>query len=1266
MAGALVGGAFLSGFVNVVFDRLLSPEVASLIRGKKLDHKLVERLKTTLYAVEAVLNDAEHKQINDHAVKKWLHDLRDAVYVADDLLDRLSTEAATHKEVNAYFSRFLNLGDRKVVSEIEVITSRLEYLVKFKDTLGLKEIPSENFSWRKTTSLPEGPGSGSDIYGRDQDKENMKKLLLDVSSEENVCVIPIVGMGGVGKTTLVQWLYNDENLMGKFDLKAWVCVSEESDVFNITKAVIAAVTRDACDAKDLNLLQLDLKEKLSGKRFLVVLDDVWNIDQHGWNSFKKPFQYGTKGSKILVTTRLEKVASIVQTVPPYPLHELSDEYCWSVFAKHARFPESGGDSNLERIGKDIVKRCRGLPLAAETLGSLLQTKHDAGNWKTVLTSDLWGIPMEDSKIIPALKISYYHLPPHLKRCFAYFALFPKDYRFYEDELIPLWMGEDLLRSPKRGETLEKVGYECFADFTSRSFLKKLRTDYGYFVMHDLMHDLAISVAGEFYFWSEELGMFDKSKTLTRHLSYGTLTHSISKTFDAIDELKSLRTFLQVQFSRPSLPFERAILIILSKFKYLRVLSFNNCREFRVLPDQIGELIHLRYLDLSDTSIETLPTSLSKLYNLQTLKLSSCDCLTMLPSGMQNLVNLRHLDVTGTKLKEMPRGMSKLKHLQYLSDFVVGKHEENGIKELGELSDLHQFLQLMKLENVTNSSEAEEARIKNKTHIKCLTLDWSRDRDMNTSSHIEGEIFDKLQPHKGLEALEIVGYRGTRFSDWVGHSSYHKMTHVTLASCRNCCFLPSLGQLPHLKSLLISYFDMLERIGDEFYKNGNDVSSLETPFPSLVKLRFDGMSCWEVWHSSESYAFPQLEALKIIDCPGLRGDLPHQLPLLKRLDIQSCPKLTNLPNQFLALEVLRIGECELLVSSLKQTPSLQELRISGSNGVRLQEFPILLQSLFVEGLELVESVIGVITSAQPTCLQSLSISNCSCALAISSDCLPKCLKNLTIENCRNVHVPNQHSLLESLTIIDSCDSLASFSLEAFPNLMCLEIRGCLTLQSFSMPPVQSKASILESLDIYSCPNFVGFPTEGLDAPKLTGFYLEDCHMLKSLPSHMNTLLPRLNSLSMRDCPNIDSFSEGGLPANLATLGIVNCENLLMCLSLIGVHQGLTNLTIGGANSFLREGLLPQLPSLATLELEDFETMETMDCNSLLHLTSLQVLSIRDCPKLNNMVGERLPPSLIKLEINRSPLLGKLCKKKHPQIWDRISHISGIKVDWKWVS
>ncbi|XP_061361281.1 putative disease resistance RPP13-like protein 1 [Gastrolobium bilobum] len=1238
MAGALVGGAFLSGFINVVFDRLSSPEVANFIRGKKLDSKLIQRLETTLYAVQAVLNDAEHKQFYDPAVKKWLDDLKDAVYVADDLLDQISTEAVTQKEVSNFLSRFLNLRDRKVVSEIEDITSRLESIVKYKDILGLKEIPGENMSWRTpSTSLVKG-----NIYGRDNDQDAIIKILND-NSEENLSVIPIVGMGGVGKTTLAQWVFNDENLMKGFDLKAWVCVSEESDILNITRTVIEELTHGTCNVKNFNILQLDLKEKLARKKFFIVLDDVWNIDHHGWDSLKAPFQCGITGSKILVTTRSEKVASVVQTRPPYSLHELSDEHCWSVFAKKAHFPESNGDSTLEKIGREIVKRCKGLPLAAETLGGLLQTRHDIKNWNSILTSEIWEFPTQDSKIIPALRISYYHLPPHLKCCFAYCSLYPKDYRFDKDALILLWMAEDLLRRPKTGETLEEVGSECFDDLASRSFFKLIEQ---YFVMHDLIHDLAISVAGDFYFRSEELGKADNVKIQTRHLSYGRLSHPFPKNFVAIDKLKSLRTFLPINFSTPSFSYESAAFIILSMFKYLRVLSFSQFRELDALPDSIGELIHLRYLDLSYTGIKTLPGSLSNLHNLQTLKLRHCPQLIMLPSDMQNLVNLRHLDIRGTVLKDMPRGMSKLKHLQLLSDFVVGEHEENGIKELGELSNLHGSLWISKLENVTSIGEAREARIMDKTHIENLILEWSSDGDMVTmSTHIEREIFDKLQPHKNLKVLTIKRYRGTRFPDWVGHSSYHNMTHVRLESCSNCYMLPSLGQLPSLKSLVIEDFNGLEIIGGEFYKNDNDESCSATPFPSLETLSFYRMSSWEVWRSHECNAFPQLKELRISDCSSFRGDFPTHLP---------------------ALETLEIYRCNQLVSSLPRSPAICELTIHESNKVGLQELPISLRSLSITGCELVESVFGAMAITQPTCLHSLRISDCPSALSFLGDILPQCLKELFIRNCEKVELPTQHELLETLIIENSCDSVVCFSLETFPNLKLLEIKKFEIMESLSVS--QSQVNALSFLYIDQCPNLVSFPTEGFAAPNMTSFGLGHCNKLKSLPCHMNTLFPKLEYLRISNCPEIDSFPQGGLPPNLTSLEIWDCEKLLSGLSSMGMHQGLTHLDIAceSVKSFPKEGLMPQLPSLNTLWLYKFENMETLNCKGLLHLTSLQTLTIEDCPKLQNMAGERLPPSLIKLEIFASPLLEERCNTKHPLIWPIISHILGIRVDGKWVS
>ncbi|KAE9595158.1 putative winged helix-turn-helix DNA-binding domain, leucine-rich repeat domain, L [Lupinus albus] len=1120
MAGAIVGGAFLSGFINVVFDRLLSPEALNFIQGKKLHQNLLQRLNTALSASEALVTDAEMKQFHDANVKDWLDSLKDAVYVADDLLDLIFTEAATQNMNEVTKTNFLLsfLKDRKIVTDLEDIVTRIENIEKRAYILHLNEIPKDNFSWRIATTSLIKPYMG--IHGREDAKKGLINLLKLETTQANtfVNVIPIVGMGGVGKTTLAQWVYNNDELMKEFDFKVWVCVSEEFDVVKITQTVIEAVTRGPCDSKDLSLLQEDLKDKLSGKKFFIVLDDVWSDDRHRWNNFLTPFQYGVKGSKIL------------------------DNACYD---------ESSGNSTLEEIGRKIVKKCKGLPLAAETLGGLLRTRHDAKNWNAILESEVWEFSVKDSKIVPALLISYYHLPPYLKRCFVYCSLFPKDYRFHKDELILLWMAEDLLEQPKRGKTLEEVGCEYFDALVSRLFFKQFSTGENLFVMHDLMHDLAMFVGGYFYFQFEDLGNVVEMSTMTRHSSYKSLTHPISKEFDAISRIKSLRTLLQIDSSTP-FKDENLLNVILSNNKCLRVLSIVSDYKFNVLTDSICELIHLRYLKLS-INIKTLPDSLGDLYNLQTLNLRLCVSLTMLPNSMQKLVNLRHLDIEGTRIKEMPPGMSKLKKLQILSCFVVGKHEENGIMELGELSNLHGSLCITKLENVANSSDALKARIMDKTHIDELELEWSLGDDMVTFTESERDILDNLKPHKGLQVLSIENYKGTIFSDWVGHPSYRNMAHLDLFGCRNCCMLPSLGQLPSLKSLRIVSFDGLVIIDDEFYKNYNDHSSLEASFPSLEELIFDDLPCWEEWQCSDPNAFPKLKNLMIDRCPTLKGNLPSHLP---------------------ALETLHIYNCAQLVSSLPKAHAIQELIIRRSDNVLLQEIPLSLQSIRITGCQVVKY------------LESLSVS-------------------------------------------------------------------------------QSQVVALRTLAIGDCHNLVSFPIEGLAVPSMTKLVLRKCYELKSLSCHMNTHLPNLKNLSIHDCPEIELFPDGGLPPNLKTLYIRKSDKLLSNLSSIGVHEGLIILRIRGPSesvkSFPKGLLLPQLPALTTLELYDFPNITTLDCEELIHLTSLQVLTISECPELRNMTGERLPASLIKLNIEGSLWFDQPCKMKDPTIWSKISHIPDIHIN-----
>ena len=961
----------------------------------------------------------------------------------------------------------------------------------------------------------------------------------------------------------------------------------------------------------------------------------------------KPFLSGIRGSKILVTTRNESVAAVVpfHSVKVYHLNNLSNEDCWLVFANHA-FPPSEVSENretLEKIGKEIVKKCNGLPLAAQSLGGMLKRKHATRDWNNVLESDIWELSESQCKIIPALRISYNYLPPHLKRCFVYCSLYPKDYEFQKDELILLCIAEDIVKASKKGKTLEEVGEEYFDDLVSRSFFQSHRTWRDYFVMHDLMHDLATFLGGEFYLRADELGKETKIDRKPRHLSFTGLSDPVSD-IEGLERVKFSRTFLPIDFEDPPFNNEKAPHIIVSMLKYLRVLSFYGFQSQFALPDSLGELSHLRYSNLSYTMIATLPESLCNLYNLHTLMLFGCFNLTKLPNAMQNLANLRHLEIFETGITEMPKRMGKLNQLQRLDVYIVGKHRENSIKEVGGLPNLHNQFSIQKLENVTKGEEALEAKLIEKNHINHLSLEWSVRNDNSIDIQIELDVLSNLQPHQDLRRLSIMGYKGTTFPEWVGNFSYQNMTYLNLKDCDNCCMLPSLGQLPSLKMLRISGMNSVKTIDAGFYKK-QDCSSV-TPFPSLESLYIDDMPVWEVWSSFNSEVFPVLKELYIENCPKLKGDLPNYLP---------------------ALQTLKIKNCELLVSSVPKAPTLRTLKIRKSNKVTFNVFPLLVERIVIEGGPMVESMMEAITDIQPTCLHDLSLTDCSSAVSFPGDRLPASLKSLDISALKKLKFPMQHKneMLESLLIDNSCDSLASLPLVTFPNLVSLRIRNCENMESLLVSGSESFKS-LNSFWITHCPNFVSFPGEGLSAPNLTSLRVYDCEKLKWLPDQMGTLLPKMEYLCISNCQQIESFPGGSMPPNLRTVEIRNCEKLWsgkawVCMDMV------TSLTVWGPcdsiNSFPKEGLLP--PSLTSLYLRDFSSLETLNCKGLLHLTSLQELNIRNCEKLENIGGERLPVSLIKLSIKGCPLLEKRCHKKERDIWPKICHVRGIKIDRRWI-
>jgi len=1246
-----VASLLLSPLLQIFFERLASGDFVDFFWGRKLNEGLLHKLKIALLSANALLEDAEEKQLTRPAVKAWIDELKDVVYDAEDVLGEIDTELlqresdaefrTTANKVRNSISTSLGHFVKQIEPKIKEVLDKLEYLARQRDVLGLKEgVGGESSKRLPTTSLVEE----SDIFGRNDDKEKIISLLLseDATGDENLCVIPIVGMAGIGKTTLAQIVYKDKRVKEYFDLQAWVCVSDEFDMFRVTKTILEEVSSPTnADSKNLNWLQITLQEKLMGKKLLLVLDDVWDENFVDWEVLSSPFKYGERGSTIIVTTRNDGVASVMRTVPTHHLNRLLEEDCWSIFAKHSCLDgNSNARSELDVIGRQIVKKCEGLPLALKTIGGLLRSKLDVDEWEKILKSKLWDSPIDKTNILPSLRLSYNYLPSHLKRCFAYCSIFPKGFAFKKDLLVILWMAEGFLQHPIN-RTMEEVGEDYFHDLVSRSLFQQSCDNKSAFVMHDLVNDLANFVSGQFSFRLEG-DSFDGIVNKTRHLSYFRTRFDNFKKFEALYKVKRLRTFLPFEFFimdnnlTKKVPHD-----LLPKLRYLRVLSLSHYENVTYLPDSIGKIKQLRYLDLSFTAVKRLPYSICNLINLQTLNLSCCDNLVGLPMDMRKLINLRHLDITGTGIMEMPIQLGRLKCLQTLTTFIISKTSGSCIGELGKLTNLRGNLAILNLQNVVSSTDALDAGLKDKKHIEELVLEWKADIDILESQRT---ILDSLQPHPNLKSLTIKYYRSKSFPNWVGHPSFSNIASFHLYDCKYCYSLPPLGHLPSLQDLSVIKFDEVVTVGREFYGNNSSMK----PFGALKVLRFERVLKWEKWFSfgaeSESGAFPLLQELYIYDCPKLSGVLPIHLPSLAKLGIRKCP---------------------LLGALLPKATAICQLNLTCCNEDLLKELPTGIQVLKVGGFEALDSLAMQMESS--CSLQELEISNCSSLVSLSKVDLPSTLKSLSIINCQRLELPMHQifSSLKKLYLENSYDSLRSFPLDLFPNLCDIHIFRCGNLESLTISKQHELDLMILHMRIIDCPYFVSFPKGGLRASKLTLLWVWNCGQLRSLPDKMHVLLPSLEELHIVHCAEVESFPEGGLPSNLKSISIIDCDNLVAGRMGWGLQKlpFLKNLLIcgetGEVESFPEVGLLPT--NLTVLQIMNFPNMKSLDKKGLQHLASLKELRIYNCHILKYMPEEGLPASVSVLLISNCPLVKKQCHRKKGKEWRKISHVHLIMID-----
>ncbi|KAK2416985.1 putative disease resistance protein RGA3 [Trifolium repens] len=640
--------------------------------------------------MEKLLQDAEEKKDQRHWLHEWLRQIHNICSDAEDVLDEfelqdtrkqvMKASGSTQRKVRHFFSSSNPLAFRfRMAHQIKEIRDRLKKVAADGTGFGLVRIDFDPTLAVQRREFTHSHIDASSVIGRENDREKIIKLLVDSNSqdhgEKSMSVIPIVGIGGLGKTTLAKLVFIDKRIDEVFQLKIWVCISNDFDIRQIIIKIInsaflssspppgvAIPHQEDINHFDIEQLQIRLRHKLYRQKFILVLDDIWNDDRAKWIELADMIKVGAGESKVIVTTRFNSIASMMGTVPSHVLKGLSQENCMSLFVKWVfKAGEEEKYSNLVEIGKEIVKKCAGVPLAVKTLGSSLFSKYDLNKWIFVRDHEIWNLEQKKGDILPALKLSYDEMPSYLRQCFAYFSLFPKNHSIHVPEITSLWIALGLVQSNNGSENLEHIAGEYIHELHSRSLLQDFHDfgDLSIVNVHDLIHDLALYVSKE-----EFVMVVSHTQNISEQARHLSIIENDSLDRVLFPRSKSVRTII-FPVEGVGLDNESLLDMWISRYKYLRFLDLSDS-SFETLPNSIVELEHLRVLILSDNNqIKRLPHSIFKLHNLQLLAVNGC-----------------------TKLETLPKGLGKMTCLRYF--YITTKQSVLSLTEFANLKNLHGF------------------------------------------------------------------------------------------------------------------------------------------------------------------------------------------------------------------------------------------------------------------------------------------------------------------------------------------------------------------------------------------------------------------------------------------------------------------------------------------------------------------------------------------------------------------------------------------------
>ncbi|KAG8633417.1 hypothetical protein MANES_18G102767v8 [Manihot esculenta] len=865
--------------------------------------------------MQSFLRTADAIEASNPEVNKWVKQLRDVVYEIEDTLDEFMLRLG-HDHGDKFYSTLHKItcyikhmkARYQLASEVKAIKSRISIVFKSYQSYGdrsnilgsrLSSMAADNtcFDRRGDALLLEE----DELVGIDNPKSQLINWLVD--DDQWLKVVTVLGMGGLGKTTLVKKVYDDAEVKKHFDSHAWINVSQSFKIEELLKDMIYqlfdGVNKQApqgMETMNSHRLKTTIKEFLQQSRYLFVLDDVWS--RNAWDAIKHALPNNHQGSRVLLTTRSRDVAyaaGIEAKGEVYSLKPLSPEESWTLFCRKT-FQQNSSPPHLEAVSRHIVQRCGGLPLAISAISGILAMK----DWSRI---DEWeklarnlGAEIRGNDILQSMEkillLGYNDLPYYLKSCFLYLSIFPEDHPIECMRLIRLWIAEGYVKEVA-GKTQEEVAEAYLNELLTRSLIQVAGTTSDGRVysccIHGLVREIILLKSRDQNFMTVTSEQNEIWPEKVRCLSIHKSLENVKEGRD-ITKLRSLLIFgVEDSLSTTSIP-----LLFDGDMRLLTVLDMRST-SLEMIPDGIFKLIHLKYLSLRDTKVKNLPSSIGKLRNLETLDLKRTG-IDELPPEISKLQKLRHILVYRYETEpyipyhylngfKAPLEIVRLQSLQKLC--FVESNENNGM--LVELARLQQLKRLGITKLRKEDGPALCSSIENLKNLRSLNVHSLEEEEIIDMQHLSStpKFLQRLYLHGRLEELPY----------WI--SSLHSLVKLYL-------------RCSHLKD------NLCESLGD---------------LPNLVELQlrqaYDGQAL-----SFKAGSFQRLNILFLEELEELRCLHVEEgaMPLLRELTISRCQLLEEGPSCIEHLKNLKT------IKFFDMPDELNKMIMLEKQGTNLSHFP----------------------------------------------------------------------------------------------------------------------------------------------------------------------------------------------------------------------------------------------------------------------------------------------------------------------------------------